>query len=148
MSTNILLVQWCLQTHLLLEFFILPFLLSFVFPVCQILSCAPKTFLPHTFPKQRTVLSCSSLQMPVTAQSPMVCEHKVVCPAPLLSSANEWIPVHGAVKVTVTYDGLKHINMSFSLLTQCMKMCVPLLLFPLVLFLCGFMFLEVCPWLS
>lgn len=67
-----------------------------------------KTFLPHTFPKQRTVLSCSSLQMPVTAQSPMVCEHKVVCLAPLLSSANKWTPLHGAVKVT--YDGLKHIK--------------------------------------
>lgn len=79
------------------------FFFHFVFPFCQILSCAPKTLLPHTFPKQRTVLSCSSLQMPVTAQPPMVCEHKVLCPAPLLSSGNEWNPVHGAVKVTVTY---------------------------------------------
>lgn len=46
----------------------------------------------------------------------MVCEHKVVCPAPLLSSANEWTPIHGAVKVTVTYDGFIHIkNVSQSL---------------------------------
>lgn len=113
-STNILLAQSCRETHLLLEFFILPFLLSFVFPLCQILSHAPKTSLPHTFPKQRTVLSCPPLQKPVTAQSPMVCEHKVVCPAPLLPSANEWTPVHGAVKVTVTYDGFIHIKMSLS----------------------------------
>lgn len=38
--------------------------------------------------------------MPVTAWSPMVCE-QVVCPALLLSSANEWTPVHGAMKVTL-----------------------------------------------
>lgn len=51
----------------------------------------PKPSFPTHSPKQRTVLSCSSLQMPVTARSPMVCE-QVVCPAPLLSSANEWTP--------------------------------------------------------
>lgn len=42
---------------------------------------------------------------------------------------------------TVTY------KMSLTLLTQCMTMCVPLSLFPLVLFLCVICFWK-CVWLS
>lgn len=80
------------QTQLLLEFFLF-------FPFCSLLfslfaktsHVPPKPSFPTHSPKQRTVLSCSSLQMPVTARSPMVCE-QVVCPALLLSSANEWTP--------------------------------------------------------
>ena len=56
----------------------------------------PKPFFLTHSPNQRTVLSCSSLQMPVTAQSPMVCELKLS--APPLSSANKWTPVYFAVK--------------------------------------------------
>lgn len=70
--------------------------------------------------------------MPVTAWSPMVCE-QVVCPAPLLPSANDWTPVHGAMKVT--YDGL---TLSWPSVYRC------LLSFPLVLFLCGFFCLYKC----
>lgn len=58
------------------------------------------------FPNQRTVLSCPSLQMPVTAQSPMVCEHKVVCPTPFLSHWMDPSTQCSKVTVTVTHDGL------------------------------------------
>lgn len=52
-------------------------------------------------------------------------------------------PVHGAMKVT--YDGLIHLKMSLTVLTQCMKMfvCIPLLSFLLALFLCV---LFLCLW--
>lgn len=96
----------------------------FVFSFPPFFIChPPKTFLPHT-PKQRTVLSCPSLQMPLTAQSPMVCELKVVCPAPFLSQC-----INPAVDNERTC----------SLFTQCIK-----ILFPSILFLCGLLFLEVC----
>lgn len=73
--------------------------------------------------------------MPVTARSPMVCE-QVVCPAPLLSLANKWTPVYGAMKVT--YDELIHLKMSHCVDPVYKDACLPLLSFPLVLFLCVF----------
>lgn len=65
------------QTYNYFKFYFSSF---FFTPFCQI----PTQNLPFSH-KQRTVLSCSSLQMPVTAQSPMVCEHKVICPILSLS---------------------------------------------------------------
>lgn len=121
-SPDILLVRLCVQTHLLLEFFILPSLLSFVFPICQILSRSPKpSFLTHSLNRgQFSVVHLYRSQFQHCHQWYV----SIKLSAPLLSSATKWTPAHSAV--TVTYDGLKHIKMSLSLLTQCMKMCVPL----------------------
>lgn len=118
-------VELFVQSHSLLEFFTLPFFFA-LFCFSPFAKFLPKTCPPHTFPKQTTVLSCSSPQMPVTTQSPMVCEREVFCPAPFLSQR-----VHGAVKVTVTSDGFKtrkNVSQSLDLVFEdvCTSIALPL----------------------
>lgn len=130
---------------------ILDLSLFFLFsPFCSLLfSLFTKTshvppkpsFLTHS-PKQKTVHSCPSLQMQVTARSPMVCE-QVVPPASLLSSANEWIPVTW-YSYDEASDGPKHLK-CLSVSWPSDDDCLPFIFFPLVLFYVLFLFcLYVC----
>lgn len=97
------------------------------------------SFLIHS-PKQKTVHSCPSLQMQVTARSPMVCE-QVVPPAPLPSSANEWIPItwysyddasDGPIHLkclSVSWPSVWRWLLTFHILPSCVVLCSFFILF-------------------
>lgn len=121
-STIILPVQSCKQTHSLLAFFLF---FPFCFLLCSLFAKSshvpPKlSFLTHSPTRgQFSVARLFRCQLQHSHQWYVSTKLSAL----RLSSANEWTPVHSAV---VTYDGHVHIQMSLSLSTQCMKMCVPL----------------------
>lgn len=76
--------------------FYLPFLLSFVFPFCQIFSRTPiPSFLTHSPSRgQYSVAHLYRCQLQHSHQWYV----SIKLSAPLLSLASEWTPVHSAVK--------------------------------------------------
>lgn len=86
-STNILLVQSCVQTRLLLEFFILPSLLSVVFPFLpNPLMCPqnlPSSHIPQTEDSTQLLVSTDASHSTVT--NGMWAQSCLPCPAPFLS---------------------------------------------------------------